>query len=52
MKKALAAMFAMMFAVSTGAFAAAHMKGEKEGAKAEAKKDEAKKGDAKKGDKK
>jgi hypothetical protein len=52
MKKILAAVFAMMFAVSTGAFAASHAKGEMKkdekaapkadakGGKAEAKKDE------------
>ena len=54
MKKILAAVFAMMFAVSTGAFAAAHAKADKADGKgkAEAKKDEAKKDEAKKGDKK
>jgi uncharacterized protein YxeA len=48
MKKILAAVFAMMFAISTGVFAASHVKADKaeaKGAKAEAKKDDMKKDD-------
>ena len=54
MRKLLTVVFATLFAVSTGAFAAAHMKGEKDKAsktaqKAGDAKKAAKKGDDKKG---
>jgi hypothetical protein len=54
MKKFMTVVFATLFAVSTGAFAAAHMKGEKDMKKGEksAKKGGDTKSSAKKGDKK
>ena len=52
MKKILAAVVAMMFAVSTGAFSAAHAKADGKDAKKEDAKKEAKKDDMKKDAKK
>ena len=50
MKKIFAVMFAMLFAASTGVYAAKHLAGEMKDAKAAPAKDDAKKGDAKKDD--
>ena len=58
MKKLMTVVFATLFAASTGAFAAAHMKGEKDAkadkaaTKGDSKKADSKKGDAKKDEKK
>ena len=47
MNKILTLVFAMLFAASTGVFAAAHMKGDKDAPKADAKTDAKKGGDMK-----